>query len=191
MNSKLLDNPIGAIFFKKLEDGTLNKLRLYRIKSHGTSFIFRDKNNNKTVLSDKQVKEYTMLLPDGFISHTLVSDETYGVDTICLLHRLRDEHDGIIVPFAACRQNISDPLARMLNNDSNVEYVGFSTTKDNTIAGFDFANMCYAQGVRFQKGVFCYKEDTLDDILSFIDTTHFDTALSIIKEIMEEFKDVK
>ena len=86
--SKLYKQPIGAHFFK-YEDNELILLRLYKVKSEN-SFILKDKQKNKVVLTKKQLEEFSMLEPDGLIIHVLASDPNTGIDTMCFLYKMKD-----------------------------------------------------------------------------------------------------
>ena len=187
--SKLYKQPIGAYFYKYEED-ELIVLRLYKVKSENT-YLLKDKHHKKVTLSKKQFEEFTMLEPDGVIVHVLASDPNQGIDTLCALYNIKDLNKGINTPYAVCRQNIVDPFETLLNNDAKTTYVGVSISKDTAPEKFDYNSVCVATGIRDQKINFIYKEDTLDDILSFINTEPFDTALSIIKKHMSDSDGIK
>lgn len=192
--SKLYEQPIGAYFFKyeENEDGKqeLILLRLYKVKSKNT-FLLRDKQKNKVVLSKNQLEEFSMLEPDGLIIHVLASDPQQGIDTICLLYRMKDINDNINEPYAVCRQNIIDPFEMILNNDKNTTFVGVSISKDTAPEGFDYKSVYMAAGVRNQKINFIYKDDSFEDIMSFVNEEIFDKALMIIKNHMDDSDIIK
>lgn len=192
--SKLYEQPIGAYFFKyeENEDGKqeLILLRLYKVKSKNT-FLLRDKQKNKVVLSKNQLEEFSMLEPDGLIIHVLTSDPQQGIDTVCLLYRMKDINDNINEPYAVCRQNIIDPFEMILNNDKNTTFVGVSISKDTAPEGFDYKSVYMAAGVRNQKINFIYKDDSFEDIMSFVNEEIFDKALMIIKNHMDDSDIIK
>ena len=192
--SKLYEQPIGAYFFKyeENEDGKqeLILLRLYKVKSKNT-FLLRDKQKNKVVLSKNQLEEFSMLEPDGLIIHVLASDPQQGIDTVCLLYRMKDINDNINEPYAVCRQNIIDPFEMILNNDKNTTFVGVSISKDTAPEGFDYKSVYMAAGVRNQKINFIYKDDSFEDIMSFVNEEIFDKALMIIKNHMDDSDIIK
>lgn len=191
--SKLYEYPIGAYFFKYEEINDNNELillRLYKVKSKNT-FLLKDKLNNKVVLSKDQLKEFSMLKPDGLIIHVLASDPQQGVDTLCMLYRLKDIDNNINIPYAVCRQNIIDPFETILNNDKNTIYVGVSISKDTAPAEFDYNSVCVAVGIRDQKIHFVYKDDLFEDIMSFVDESKYDKALEIINEHMSDVDTIK
>lgn len=192
--SKLYESPIGAYFFKYEENENgeqeLILLRLYKVKSKNT-FLLRDKQKNKVVLSKKQLEEFSMLEPDGLIIHVLASDPQQGVDTMCLLYRMKDINDNINEPYAVCRQNIIDPFEMILNNDPYTTVVGVSISRDTAPEGFDFKSVCIAAGVRDQKINFIYKDDSFEDIMSFVNEELYDKALMIIKDHMDDSDNIK
>ena len=187
--SKLYKQPIGAYFFK-YEDNELILLRLYKVKSEN-SFILKDKQKNKVVLTKKQLEEFSMLEPDGLIIHILASDPNAGIDTMCFLYRMKDINDNINEPYAICRQNVIDPLEMILNNDPTKITVGVSLSKDTAPEGFDFESLCVASGVRDQKIHFIYKDDSFEDIMSFVNEEIYDKALNIIRSHMDESDNMK
>ena len=152
--SKLYEQPIGAYYFK-YENDDLVLLRLYKVKDENT-FLLKDKQKNKVVLTKEQLEEFTMIEPDGLIIHVLASDPRQGVDTICMLYKIDDVDNNVMEPYAVCRQNIVDPFETILNNDSNKIYVGVSMSRDTAPADFDFKSLYMASGVRDQKINFVY-----------------------------------
>lgn len=187
--SKLYNYPIGAYFFK-YENEELILLRLYKVKDKNR-YLFRDKNNKKVMLNKEQYESFTMLNPDGLIVHVLASDPNQGIDTLCMLYRMDDIDKNIMEPYAVCRQNIVDPFEMLLNSDPNKTYVGVSISKDTAPEGFDYMSVCAANGIRDQKVHFVYKDDTFEDIMSFVNHTIFDKALQIIKSHMDDFDIMK
>lgn len=199
--SKLYKYPIGAYFYKyenlkpiydneEIKEPELILLRLYKVKSKNT-FLLKDKQMNKVVLSKKQLEEFSMLEPDGLIIHTLASDPYQGVDTLCLLYRMKDIDDDVSYPYAVCRQNIIDPFETLLNNDPNTIYVGVSISKDTAPADFDYKSVCMASGIRDQRINFVYKDDKLEDLMSFINEEIYDKTLKIISDYMSDSDEAK
>lgn len=182
--SKLYEQPIGAYFFKYEKD-ELILLRLYKVKDENT-FLLKDKQKNKVVLTKEQLEEFTMIEPDGLIIHVLASDPQHGVDTLCMLYKIEDIDNNIMEPYAICRQNVIDPFETILNNDSSKIYVGVSMSRDTAPADFDFKSLCTAAGVRDQKINFVYKDDSFEDIMSFVHESLYNKALNIIKSHMSK-----
>lgn len=182
--SKLYEQPIGAYFFKYEKD-ELILLRLYKVKDENT-FLLKDKQKNKVVLTKEQLEEFTMIEPDGLIIHVLASDPQHGVDTLCMLYKIKDIDNNVMEPYAICRQNVIDPFETILNNDSSKIYVGVSMSRDTAPADFDFKSLCTAAGVRDQKINFVYKDDSFEDIMSFVHESLYNKALNIIKSHMSK-----
>lgn len=182
--SKLYEQPIGAYFFKYEKD-ELILLRLYKVKDENT-FLLKDKQKNKVVLTKEQLEEFTMIEPDGLIIHVLASDPQHGVDTLCMLYKIEDIDNNVMEPYAICRQNVIDPFETILNNDSSKIYVGVSMSRDTAPADFDFKSLCTATGVRDQKINFVYKDDSFEDIMSFVHESLYNKALNIIKSHMSK-----
>lgn len=182
--SKLYEQPIGAYFFKYEKD-ELILLRLYKVKDENT-FLLKDKQKSKVVLTKEQLEEFTMIEPDGLIIHVLASDPQHGVDTLCMLYKIEDIDNNIMEPYAICRQNVIDPFETILNNDSSKIYVGVSMSRDTAPADFDFKSLCTAAGVRDQKINFVYKDDSFEDIMSFVHESLYNKALNIIKSHMSK-----
>lgn len=182
--SKLYEQPIGAYYFKYEKD-ELILLRLYKVKDENT-FLLKDKQKSKVVLTKEQLEEFTMIEPDGLIIHVLASDPQHGVDTLCMLYKIEDIDNNVMEPYAICRQNVIDPFETILNNDSSKIYVGVSMSRDTAPADFDFKSLCTAAGVRDQKINFVYKDDSFEDIMSFVHESLYNKALNIIKSHMSK-----
>lgn len=182
--SKLFDKPVGAYYFK-YEGSDLILLRLYKMKTKNR-FLLKDKDNHKVSLTKTQLEEFTMLEPDGLIVHVIASDPNQGTDTICLLYRMDDLNNGDNEPYTVCRQNIVDPFEILLNNDPKKTIVGVSISRDTAPEGFDFSTVYAAAGVRYQQINFIYKDDSFEDILSFINNKTFDDTLNIVANILED-----
>lgn len=182
--SKLFDFPVGAFYFK-YEGSDLIVLRLYKVKTKNR-FILRDKDNHKVSLTKDQLEEFTMLEPDGLIVHVIVSDPIQGTDTVCLLYRMNELNNGNNEPYAVCRQNIIDPFEILLNNDSNKTIVGVSISRDTAPEGFDFKTTYIATGIKYQQVNFVYKDDSFEDIMSFVNKKIFDGTLEIVSDILDD-----
>lgn len=182
--SKLYDQPVGAYYFK-YEGTDLILLRLYKVKTKNR-FILKDKDNRKVSLTKSQLEEFTMLEPDGLMVHVLASDPQQGNDTICLLYKMDDINKGDNIPYAVCRQNIIDPFEILLNNDPNKLIVGASISKDTAPEGFDFEIAYAAAGIKYQQINFVYKDDSFEDIMSFVNEEAFDKTLKIITDILDD-----
>lgn len=183
-HSKLYKHPIGAYFYKYEED-ELIVLRLYKIKNEN-NFLFKDKQNNKIALSKEQFEEFTMVKPDGLVIHVLASDPNQGLDTLCFLYKIEDIDNNVQEPYAVCRQNIVDPFEMLLNNDPTKTYVGVSISRDTCPEGYDFKSVCMAAGIRHQRIHFVYKDDSFEDIMSYVNENLFNKTLGIIRDHMDE-----
>lgn len=189
-NSKLYKYPIGAYFFKYVNDN-LVLLRLWKVKDKNR-YLMKDMETKITVRMNKdEFETYTMLEPDGLIVHVLASDPMQGIDTLCMLYKLEDINNNVPEPYAVCRQNIIDPFEMLLNNDPKKTYVGVSISKDTAPEGFDYNSVCCAAGIREQRMHFVYKDDSLDDILTFSNQLIYNKALGIIKEHMDDSDNIK
>ena len=187
--SKLFDKPLGAYYFK-YEGNDLILLRLYKVKTKNR-FILKDGENRKVSLTKDQLSEFTMLEPDGLMVHVIASDPVQGSDTICLLYRMDDLNNGDNEPYAVCRQNIIDPFEILLNNDPNKTIVGVSISKDTAPEGFDFKTVYAATGIKYQQINFIYKDDSFEDIMSFVNEEAFDKTLKIVSDILDDDEDCR
>lgn len=187
--SKLYDRPIGTYYFK-YEGNDLILLRMYKIKTKNR-FILKDEENRKVSLTKDQLSEFTMLEPDGLIIHVIASDPMQGSDTVCLLYRIDDFNNGISEPYAVCRQNIVDPFEILLNNDPSKTIVGVSISRDTAPEGFDFKMAYSANGIKYQQANFIYKDDSFEDIMSFVNEEAFDKTLKIVSDILDDDEDCR
>ena len=150
-------------------------LRLKKIKNSDL-YIMLDKDNNEVRLSKKEFDKYIKLNQDGFVTFSRVALEQGIEDVIVSLHR-REDLSSTSVPYAVCRQNIFDIFTNQINRDENMMYVGVSVSKDTCPVDVDYNITLACNGVLESDIVNVYLDDTLEDIMRFINPVNYDRVL--------------
>jgi hypothetical protein len=176
---------IGAKFYKVINPDPDNVeveiLRLLRIRNMDT-YILYDDDFNEVKLSRDEFMKYTRLIPDGYITCSIVG--MYGLDDVIVtLVRHSDVVEtGNYVPFVVCRQQISDLFANAFYNDGTTK-VGLSINRNNCPKGIEIKDvLVYTDPPRYNKTISIYLDDSIDTILKFIQSSKFDDALENLYE---------
>lgn len=195
---------IGSKYYRYISDTELEVLRISRIKNENQVVAIKnvyktDKTPeliNKTTwdvpledtisfeyLSIKDLKEnYTKLLSDGLMIFNII---TIGdmEDVVVTLMRREDINNGIQVPYVICRQNVKDFHDYLIKADWGKTCVGSCISQDTIPNGCDFRAMLTADNVVCSNIVNVYIDDTLEDILKFVNTLNYDDCLKRIYEL--------
>jgi hypothetical protein len=176
---------IGAKFYKVLKSDNDNIeveiLRLLKIKNVDC-YVLYDENFNEVKLTSDEFSKYTRLIPDGYITCSIVG--MYGLnDVIVSLVRHKDVIDTKeYVPFAVCRQQISDLFANAFYNDGKTK-VGLSINRNNCPKGINISDvLVYTDPPKYNRTISVYLDDSIDDIIRFISSCKFDEVLSDMYE---------
>ncbi len=176
----------GSKFYRYLEGQDKPEIvRIYRIpseKSKSDSVIYLDIDGNKKRMSLGYLKDnYKMLKPDGMIMFSIVSVMN-GVDVIVALQNFGSGDTG---PYSICRQSIYDTFSNISNTNENMQYVGVSISRDTCPANIRFEDCMACTGLKFNKPIAVYIDDTLDDILKLFSNNKYDKALVECKKTIE------
>jgi hypothetical protein len=130
-------------------------------------------------MTTKELEDkYIRLNPHGIVNFCIVKVGNDLDDVIVLLHKMSDLATNEPTPYCACRQNITDVFAMQLNPDKL--YVGCSMSLDTCPPDVDYRNMMACNGINKCINVCVYMDDTLDDLLSMINTKDFDRTLEAL-----------
>ena len=148
--------------------------------------IYNDSKQIKYITSDgktrkmtlKEADSYKILSPDGLIlfATVKVNDDTDVVATLTQFPKsgvemkTKENH-----PYSISRQLSIDPFCLMAD-PNNISY-GVSISIDTCPANMNFEWFFAFNNMGYKKNVAVYLDDTLDGILSLIDTEKFDQAL--------------
>ena len=174
----------GYRFFKEREDGDFDIIRVIRISEWNNKITYKNEDTGEIVeTSIESIKGFTPLSPIGYIvigSATMKDYETNTLypDIIVSLFNITDVKMGIEVPYAICRQSVSDFFYTILKGTDEHEFVGVSSTRDDYMATnvpYEQLMMCYS--INDKDVINIYLNDTLESILECVDTKKYDKVL--------------
>lgn len=179
---------IGYKFFKKFDDDTVEIIRLIRAKSYKdptsipANVIIRKENGSEEKIRSDELKEYIPLEPDGVIMISIVemsaTDDSKFKDIIITGIKFLNMRMGDSVPFVVCRQNIVDIYNNLVVRTEDDYIYGCSINQNSCPSNYDFRVFLQCDKVIDTISINIYRNDTLDDILSLINTTKYDEILA-------------
>lgn len=187
MNTKTMK---GYKLFKELDDGTIHIVRITNLKElHAQKNVSKDKIEIYDYLTKETrettigaLKGYTPLEPDAIFTISIgsVKDENGKSfkDVICTITNylmVKAKISG--VPFAICRQNITDIFANLYSTKIDPDIVGLAVNQNDCPANFDYSLMLATSSISDYDFINFYKTDTIDDILNMIDQPTYDAVL--------------
>lgn len=168
---------IGTKFYK-WNDDTLYEIKILKNTNDTKIKVKETSGDNKEffISKDELLSKYTKLSPDGYITFNIVNLGKDIRDVMVTLSRSEDIKKGDPLPYAVCRQCITDIFANQTKEFHN-EYFGVSVSKDTCPANVEFSNFLACDGAEYTVTVAFYIGDKLADILKMIKTKNFDIAL--------------
>ena len=181
-SKKELNKYLGYKFFKELEDGSFEIIRLTHVYEFNNKVsIVNEETKSKKQINFETLKGYTPLEPFGFVSFSIVSVTDQNgekqKDVMITLYRLLDIKLNMNEPFAICRQSITDFFYSTFAKKYDHEIVGISVTRDNCPTNIPYHMVAACDEVNKFEIVNFYLEDTIEDILNCIHTSYYDDIL--------------
>lgn len=176
---------MGLKFYRYNENNEVEVIRLYKIKNQD-KFIFRDEFGREIILNKKEFNTYTRINPDGHIAFSIVGLSYGSKDVIVSLHRNKDIENGERLPYCVSRQNVMNVFANQIVKDSKIMHVGVSVSQDTCPADTKYMIMLSCNSVISSELVHIYLDDTLDDVLKFINPLNYNAVLKEIKDNTDE-----
>lgn len=188
-----LYNMIGYKLFKEREDGSVHMVRIvgmdrpFKITNNAKDpseiIIYDYDTKEKSKVRVDFLKEYSPLKPDGVATFSIVNirDDKGDIckDVIVTATKyLNIEYKLNVMPYAVCRQNITDVFYNLLSKNENDTLVGMAINQDTCPANFDFGIMFAADSIVYSEFVNFYRLDTMEDILGLIHINKYDDVLS-------------
>lgn len=181
---------IGYKLFKIQEDDSVDIIRIMNVKKYKdggipSEILVRDENSKevKKVRVDS-LSDYTPLEADGLITFSIVTIENDFAgkikkykDVIVTASKILDIKVGRVLPFAICRQNITDVFYNLLVKSEDDMIVGLAINQNNCPANYDYGIMLACNGIEYSESINFYRNDTLEDIYEFIKLLKFDNVL--------------
>lgn len=199
-----IKNMLGYKLFKNINDKEIDLVRIIGIRKYkgvepeakNFDITVRHEGNQKVEhVKVKDLEGYTPLEPDGICTFNTVGimDPETGKefkDVIVTASKFLNIKVGDTLPYAVCRQNITDIFYNLLCKTEDDMMVGLSVNRDSCPANFDYGLMLACNEIIHSDYVNFYRMDTLEEILSMVKTLVYDTVLqSTYKAHVEASKD--
>lgn len=184
---------VGYKLYKEEEDGHIHMIRIVHVKkpfklSESTKepseiTIFDYDDNERKKVRVETLKEWTPLKPDGILTLNIVNVVDQGTkkinkDVMVTATKYLNVELGLSnLPFAVCRQSITDIFHNLAISDENDMLVGVSVSENTCPANFDFRIMLACSEVVYYQMINFYRNDTLEDIYPMVNLKKFDEVL--------------
>lgn len=189
----------GAKFFRFIEGQ--EEPEIIRISTADEIKVkYFDKSGQRHTMPYKELADnYRQLRADGIITFSIVSVGEAS-DVLVALKSLPSETIPASmradipnnIPYAVCRQSIFDFFTNNMKKTDGVVYVGVSVNQDTCPANIDFNDMLTCTGLKYNRPVAVYLDDTLEDILKLFNHKKYNDALVALETASKhqpQFKD--
>lgn len=153
-------------------------IRVRDIYNDKKQIEYIDHNGNRKKMTFKEAKSYKILAPDGLLIFATANVHD-DIDVIVTLTQFPKSDIKMKTsegePYMISRQLAVDPFSMMADSD-NISY-GVSISTETCPANMDFEWFFDFNTMGYKKNVAVYIDDTIDIILSLIDTEKFDNVL--------------
>lgn len=175
---------VGTKFYRYYND-RLEVVRLMKVKN-SDKFVVKDEESGvRLSLTKAELEGYTLLNPDAHISICIVEHESVK-DVIVAVHRTKDVLAGVSIPYAICRQNVMDTFSNQTNRNEKLKFVGMTMSVDTCPEDKkNLLGMLGCKSIIKQQFVSVYLDDSLDNIISLINTVNYDSILSELYDLFE------
>lgn len=186
-------NMLGQKLFKDLGNGSIHMIRIVGMRKpfkitaatpDPTEIIIYDYDvQQKKKVRVSELSEYHPLKPDGIltVSAVWVKDERGKITKDVIISAtkyLNLELKISQIPFAACRQSITDIWYNLFINDESQMMVGLAVNQNNCPSNFDYRYMFACDNIEYSDFINFYRTDTLEDLYPMMDINKFNTVLS-------------
>lgn len=172
---------LGEKYYKYDENNNINVVRICRIYNEREVQLYNenDKSNKFKMNTEDLIKNYIKLNPHAVINFCIVKIGNNLDDVIVTMHKWSDLISNEPTPYCVCRQNITDVFANQLKISDKL-YVGCSMSLNTCPPDIDYRIMIACNGITKCVNICAYMDDTLDDIISLIQTKDYDNALNAL-----------
>lgn len=186
-------NMLGQKLFKNLKDGSVHMIRIVGMKKpfkikpttpDPSEIVIYDYNTKqKKKVRVDELSEYHPLKPDGIltVSAVWVKDEKGKITKDVIISAtkyLNLELKISQIPFAACRQSITDIWYNLFISDESQMMVGLAVNQNNCPTNFDYRYMFACDNIEYSDFINFYRTDTLEDLYPLMDINKFNSVLS-------------
>lgn len=156
-------------------------LRIIKIKNE-TTYVLKDKDNNKVIMSNEQLNDCVLLEPDAFLNIFSSTDEQDLKDVYICINKSADLIANKQLPALVIRQCIYNNMKNMAASlqSSNDIYLGDCFLN---VEGTNIKEILEFEDINDSISLALYIDDSLDDIFDCIGTAD--------KEINETLKYLK
>lgn len=186
-----LYNMIGYKLYKENEDGSIHMIRIvgmrkpYKITEYTKdpaeiTIYDYDTNERKKVRVDS-LSEYSPLKPDGVMTFSIANvyaGKEISKDVIITATKyLNIEFKAADLPYAVCRQSITDIFNNLVSTDESNMLVGLAVNQDTCPANFDYRVMFAANDILSYDFINFYRSDLIEDLFCMINKKKYDEVL--------------
>lgn len=195
---------IGYKLYKEREDGSIHMVRIVNMrkpfkitestKEPSEITILDYDDNERKKVKVESLKEYSPLTPDGILTFNIVNmskndgkdKKIYKDVMVTAIKRLNVQFGLSNLPYAVCRQSITDIFNNLVIKQESDMLVGLSVSQDTCPSNFDFKFMLACSDILRSEMVNFYRTDTLDDLYEMIKIEKYDEVLEeLFKEHVE------
>lgn len=175
MNNLLLP---GTKIYRWLSTDDGNQLEVCRLAKVTDDFIkikHCDTGTTEKLNKDElEKRSYTILRPDAYVGFSVVS--LNGMEDVeVTIYRKKEIDEKSPLPYCVCRQSITDFYSNALAE--NMNYVGVCVSQDTLPENVSMESVLACDSVVLSTSVAAYINDTLNDILRFVNSKPYDLAL--------------
>lgn len=192
---------VGCKLFKEIDENTVDILRIMNVKKYkdgGNPAEIIIRHEDTGVVEKMRVdslSDYSPLEPDALLNFSIVNirDREGKIlkDVIITVSKIMEIKMGRVLPFAVCRQNITDVFHNIVVKDESEMIVGLAINQNNCPANYDYAIMLACDEIVYTESINFYRNDTLKDIIPFIKKHKFDEVLEkLYTEHVHHVKDM-
>ena len=173
-----INNMLGYKIFKEDKDGIIiyriTKIKDYKDGSEPTSITVKNLDTEEEkIVKLEELQDFVPLEPDGYLTfnqvHIVDNGEVLN-DVVITASKILNLKIGDTLPYAICRQSITDIFYNLICKTENDMIVGLSCNQDTCPTNFDFRNLLACDGVDKTQYVNYYRMDTLEDVMPMIKT---------------------
>lgn len=172
----------GQIYYRYIT----NSIEMIRIKklqnSEIATTINTDNGDIKKIKISELQDDWKLLNPDGYITFTIVKMNGSKMDDVIVTFHRKNDIDHGSLPYAVCRQSITDLFTNLTNRNDDITYVGCSVSVDTCPEDVNYQLCTACDSVSKMEMVAYYIGDEITDILSFIKQQNYDNILNVISK---------
>lgn len=182
---------IGDKFYLRESKNDSLDLRIVRAKNENTFIGKRNDGNLVKITKQDLLKNYNRIYPHGTIFVSTVAMKDNVKDVLIALFRMEDiDNQKTPLPFAVCRQYITDLFGQTMNQNPNASLVGLSISQKTIPVDLNFTDTVGCEKIIETKKYNVYLDDTLDDILELIDKKYMERINYILKDLKDKHDDL-